>query len=1027
MKPLELRLQAFGPYAREVTIDFTEIANGGLFLIHGQTGAGKTSLLDGLTFALFGSASGGDRSPSDLRSDLAAGDLRTEATLTFSLGDSTYRSTRSPGQNLKKKRGEGTTFSKGDGRLEKLDPVTGAWELYAAGLEKTDQAVVSLLGMNEQQFRQVIVLPQGQFRKFLSSNSGEREQLLERLFKTERYRHIGEQLEIEAKKTQTLHAGVKNETNALLAALEVSDQVDLGSKISEIESELSSTKSGQADFESRYANLKLQVEAGRDQLKLRLELADFEKRSDALLLRKPAHDLVVEKLSAQLRAAPVVQIEQRHLSVATDLQKLTTERQRAEAELPKAEAEFVSASSEHARLMGQAARMDERQVRREQLKSIYRDVESLKKENEQLMLVSSSLQRTELALKNHETRASELKQQKPAIEKELSAVSTLASQIGQFDAQIALLKQRAQDADEGLRQTKFLVETDVSLQREAKALAEIDEKLAEANVELKTVKLGYHRSQASRLASELSEGEPCPVCGSLDHPKKAATSKSETTLEGVERQEAAFAHVSAQREEILTSLTRLETERKRAVDSLKRIWSDWAPASGLEFAETKRDEIRTEIKETETSKASALKAQTTLQSLNAQNAELAKKSDLLETEIRRARDEANEAKSLRDSTLKTIKGLEERIPSELRDLEAVRKEGVQLKENYERYTAEVSRATSRLSETQTAVTKLKASLDTLEPQIAAKQRDLTMVEAERTSALKTSGFASVALALTYALKADEVARLESERRLFENENASVQSRLVDLASQLSRLKPISPEDFTRIEADYQAADTERTSRAAQGFAKEERLRNLKTANIKIQALFLKLTELEKRYSVLGRLAETAGGRGSNLSRVAFQRYVLASRLDEVLDQASRRLHTMSRGQFTLKRARQVDDKRKAAGLDLEVEDSLSGTSRPTASLSGGEGFLASLALALGLADVVQSHLGGIRLDAVFVDEGFGTLDPEALEQAMRTLTDLQAGGRMVGIISHVPELRDQIARRLVIKKSVEGSTVAWES
>jgi exonuclease SbcC len=267
--------------------------------------------------------------------------------------------------------------------------------------------------------------------------------------------------------------------------------------------------------------------------------------------------------------------------------------------------------------------------------------------------------------------------------------------------------------------------------------------------------------------------------------------------------------------------------------------------------------------------------------------------------------------------------------------------------------------------------------------------------------------------------------LEKRRRDFDTEWATIQSRLQEIEKQLSGA-PIDRTGLEKIESEFNELDQQRTSLVAKGLSQKERLASLKNSEAKIKDLQDRVTHLEKQYSVIGKLADAAAGRAPNLSRVGFQRYVLGSRLDEVLEQASRRLHTMSRGQFALRRATAVDDKRKNAGLDLVVEDSLSGTTRPTASLSGGEGFLASLALALGLADVVQNHLGGVRLDAVFVDEGFGTLDPEALEQAMRVLSDLQAGGRIVGIISHVPELRDQIATRLVIKKGLEGSTVQWE-
>jgi exonuclease SbcC len=195
MKPLLLKLQAFGPYAKAAEIDFRNLQSSALFLIHGQTGAGKTSLLDGISFALFGTASGSERSADGLRSDFAPSDLATEASLEFELGADRYRAWRAPNQTIKKKRGEGTPSSKSDGRLEKWNASAEQWDLVVAGAKKTDEAVVALLGMTEDQFRQVVVLPQGQFRKFLASGSDDREDLLERLFKTARFRLIGEELE----------------------------------------------------------------------------------------------------------------------------------------------------------------------------------------------------------------------------------------------------------------------------------------------------------------------------------------------------------------------------------------------------------------------------------------------------------------------------------------------------------------------------------------------------------------------------------------------------------------------------------------------------------------------------------------------------------------------------------------------------------------------------------------------------------------------------------------------------------------
>jgi exonuclease SbcC len=1048
VKPLVLTLQAFGPYAKSATIDFRSLGNGGLFLIHGQTGAGKTSLLDGLSFALFGSASGSDRSPDGLRSDFAASDLPTEAVLEFSLGHEIYRATRQPNQTLKKKRGEGTTSSKSDGRLEKLNSITNQWDLVAAGAKKTDEAINSLLGMTEDQFRQVVVLPQGQFRKFLASGSDDREDLLERLFRTERYRHIGEQLEARAKKAAAEFAATRTERDALLSTLDVLDAEDLKEKISTLEAEIAAGSAGQADLERRHSLARAHFDQAREQVKLREDLVAVGGRRRALESRLPGQTDLVAKLEAHARLQPVLQADHRCSQIASDLKKLSDHRDTLHLSLPREEKTLADVQATLSALEARKPEIEAATIRRETLRHLYEQVVSLSKENQTLSNERGSLAVLETSLNGKQSALDGLKASRLSLENELKVLSAQASDEGRFTAEIELLKKRLGDADQSVRLAGNLRANLKSYAQEASALEALEKQFKQSNTALKKLKLDFHRSQASRLAAELAEGEACPVCGSLDHPKPAKKSATTVNVEQIDESEVALEALNQQRSKNESLLVRLQTEIQRTVETLKSNIPSVAENIGASQAATVAaeliskpqeaealimlpkaafDQLTTDLKPLEMARATARQASQSALSTGKRLDDLSKQIRLSETDVKMTTDECVTKRALIVSTLKSVSNLEALIPIDSRDLAQVKDEGLQLKSKIELFATDLKQVGGSVDKANQVVTGLKSTIASLTQQSDSKTTDLTLAEKLRSDALKTSGFKSLDLALAAALPVDQVSILEKQRRDFDNEWAAVESRIGELEKQFSAATPITREELTKLELEFAVLDQERASLAGKGFSQKERLTSLNSAETKISVLLKRIDETEKQYAVVGRLADAAAGRAPNLSRVGFQRYVLGSRLDEVLEQASRRLFKMSRGQFSLRRANKADDKRKSAGLDLEVEDSLSGTTRPTASLSGGEGFLASLALALGLADVVQNHLGGIRLDAVFVDEGFGTLDPEALEQAMRTLTDLQAGGRIVGIISHVPELRDQISKRLLIKKSPDGSTIAWET
>ena len=943
MKPLRLHLQAFGPYSKEALVDFRDLKNGGLFLIHGQTGAGKTSLLDGLCFSLFGTASGADRSAEGLRSDLASGDLPTEARLEFAIGENLYRVVRRPKQRLKKKRGDGFTEKPVEGTLERLTPAyvianggplgvlegaaldapLEAWELLASGAAETDQQIAELLGMTEDQFRQVVVLPQGQFRKFLASSSTDREDLLETLFRTERYRLLGETLDRRSKTIAEKLTKVRTERDALLTSLEATSIENLTENISSADTKLASFETSSSEMESVYQAALNRLNTFRD-----------------------------------------VQ------SIGRDLERLKTETAQNETALGLRESELAKIKNIRESLEAKKPEVERLEGEQNELRNHYKRAVELSNETLSRTRLEEAVSKAAALTKDQETKLQALQRRKPELETQIQDLLLEAQRAATLRAERELLNKEQLELKRAATLAVDLAKTEALLEKETVARTTALGHQRDHAVELKSLKLDFHLSQAARLAAELRQGEPCAVCGSLVHPSPAKPGARSPTLEQIEAKELEAAQIAKRVSEHETQIGRLETKRQETENSLRHAFKEWNGST--ESLNEAQKALESRLQKLE----SALRAS---QLAETQRAQASKELELLGSNIQRAENDLKRqtdawtaAKGQVQASTAKVEQLEAMIPTEWRDVEKIKTEGQRLKVLVEAHRNELAETLLALEKAASVVSNLKGTLSTLKDQLAQK-------------------------------------------------TAAKESILQALASQ-----NLTEADFEKIEADFKALDAERASHRAEHLSLKERIRSWKAALTKLQKFEIEFIELTNQHAVVGKLAETAAGRAPNLSRVNFQRFILASRLDEVLEQASRRLFVMSRGQFTLRRARQLEDKRKSAGLDLEVEDSLSGTTRPTASLSGGEGFLASLSLALGLADVVQNHLGGVRLDAVFVDEGFGTLDPEALEQAMRILTDLQAGGRIVGIISHVPELRDQISRRLSIRETQEGSTISWD-
>lgn len=772
MKPLQLTMRAFGAYADEQTIDFTLLGDKNFFLIHGPTGSGKTTILDAISFALYGSASGDLRESKSLRSDYAPAEQKTEVEFTFKSGEHIYQVLRAPEQELRKQRGEGTRKVPAAAALFKLLS-DGSKDPLAAKSDEVTKKITEIIGFKAEQFRQIVLLPQGEFRRFLIAESKDRKAILETIFKTELYRRIETLLAERSSTIDNNYQTLKQQRQFILDSTECADSEQLNASI------------------------------------------------QLLLQRQKEATAALQTAAARLTAAKL------QLQQAQQLHNAFTEAAAAQAALLT----LTEQLSAVAAIKTEAAQAEKAAL----LEEIYNSALRAHKHNQECQTAAQNALQATLNTKND---LQELHRQ-------------LSEQLRQLDGQA--------------------VTTAADLN---KALELLNQRILQLHSE--AAKLSGVTAELERLAAALADNEPCPVCGSLQHPHPATVSA-------------------------------------------------------------------------------------------AQRADLQRQTQII----------SNQTRALQ-----------------------------QLQQQYQQTQLQLAGCEATQKSTQTAA--------------EAAMQEFSALRQHFKERLEASDFDSQAAFLA-------AMRTEARRQQLQQTIAAYEQNLAAATDRLQRAQnaidgKTAPE-LTACQDAEQQADALYRQLTAQTAVTAKELADLQTAQLRLQELEKQMGALQEAYQTAASLAETA--RGNNPSRLTFSAFVLQAILDDVLQAANLRLTSMSRGRYSLSRTGDVLDARRENGLNIEVTDSFTGVARPVKTLSGGELFLASLSLALGLSDVVQAYAGGIRLDTILVDEGFGTLDSEALDMAIRTLTDLQKGGRLVGIISHVSELRERITARLEVIPGQRGSKAVF--
>lgn len=907
MRPVYIRMSAFGPYAGIQELNMEELGAGGLYLITGDTGAGKTTIFDAITFALYGEASGDSREAGMLRSKYADPSVPTEVELTFIYGGKTYKVCRSPEYERPTKRGTGMTMQKAEAELIYPDGrvVTKPKDVTAA--------VTEIMGVNREQFCQIAMIAQGKFRDLIEKGTTERQKIFREIFRTAPYQQVQDILKGKYRALErecaTLRESVKQYIQGILWNKDASEETP----VEEVMELL--TEQNKADQEIQ-AGLFEELQQKEQVLqKIRSELERDRERKKR------------QKLYLELQDRRKAQREQ-----IIELQQRYREEQGKEPE--------------RRRLADEISRLESLMPQYLHLEELKKNERADQDEREKL----SGMQR------QYEAKQEELKGK---IQEGREAGESLADAPEEYQ-KLLFESEKHQKYMERLQNLSKVILQYEKLQQDLRVKQReyrtVRDRVQKKESEYRVKNQAFLDEQAGILAQTLVEDQPCPVCGSIHHPAPAeqnpgAPSKDELELLQQELEQCRVREAEASRKagELLGNV------QSRA-ESIKR------EAEGLELTGT-------------------------LEEMKHQLADLQKQGQTTEKQLQQEKGLASEKVKQKDMWNRLLPEQEKALEKVTEELQQIRERQAALESKQKAAGEEIQRLTEVLP---------------YPGQKEAQDKHIELVQKQNVM-----------------------------KRQLEQAEKAVQTAEVEIAGTEGRLKELRQQLEEAVEADTEALrqkqaeiETEKAACEERGKELHHRIQNNQSVLKNLQNRSKELVEKEKQYTMIRSLAVTALGNIPGKEKIMLETYVQMTYFDRIIARANTRLMVMTGGQYEMKRRRGSSNLRSQSGLELDVIDHYNGSERSIRTLSGGESFQASLSLALGLADEIQASAGGIRLDTMFVDEGFGSLDSESLEQAVQALAGLAESKRLVGIISHVDELKNRIDRQIVVKKERSGGSTA---
>ncbi len=1041
MKPIRLVMQAFGPYGSRQTVDFDRLGGSGLFLITGDTGAGKTTIFDGMTYALYNKMAG-DRDAKSIRSDFADAATETFVEFTFTHRGHEYRVKRWPEQEYVKQRGKGTTSKGMNAELYR----DGAAVNVKAG--KVADECAEILGISMEQWGQIVMIAQGKFREILSTNTDDRSKILRLLFNTFSVEKFQENLRDAA---NAKNEECKSVQKAILAEMEnvvldeeypdYEDMCQMRGSLVYVE-EFLTMLAGSVDLDRSavedLASRKDSLGNKRDNLTVRIseanqtnedlrELENLKGEENAILADSDAvetkrAELTRRKLLAEEASVPY--------SRRADLRgRIADERSQIDAngtdleEAVKAEAES-KAALETAKLLRPESEDLQKTVG--ELVSRRGDYEALEKAKSNLENVTGQHSAKTAEAEGYEKEYAELKLKQQEYRQYLEDNQDVETRIERCRGIIAGLGRDT----EVLKVVDSLIgeyrRFDSDAKEAEQELADAAERCRTASTTYDNAYYSYLRNYSGKIALSLKDGEPCPVCGSEHHPHPASLqgeSVSDEELEGLKRarDDAEAAAGSVQ--------TKLQTARSNREDRFSQARERFFGLIGESYTD-----------------AEALKAacDRALEDRNTRTEEQRKTIGDLEPVLNRVREINTEFKEVLDGKEKDLKERSDKVNGEIRELaerKAVcenevrnRTEGLRFP-SAEALEDEILRNQNRITEIDGAIdsaSKTHEEAGRRTASLRSKGEQLTVTLTEDIASLEQTEATISEILKRHSVTDDECARYLNDTesmKALEKDVTDYDTRLSDVRSRIGML---SGKTEGSVAVDTQTLEDEKASVVNDIGSIEKEMQDVRdrcTVNdrcaSRIRSAYETSREAIAAYNQIKSVSDVANGMAQG-KKQSFESYLLAMNFRMVLRHANRRLRVMSGGRYELRLSTTAENERSKSGLDIDVYDEYTGRSRPSKTLSGGESFQAALSLALGLSDAVQSNTGGIQIDALFVDEGFGSLDQDSLKNALKMLDELGGGSKLIGIISHVEALKNQIDRKILITNRdprVPGSVI----
>lgn len=1021
MKPITLKMTAFGPYKQTETIDFTELQGNQLFVISGSTGAGKTTIFDGICFALYGAASGSDRSESRImRSDFADDGVHTAVELVFEIHQKTYRILR---QMSHVKKGNKSSTGEKYEFFEKLgDREVPVVERQI--VSEINVKVEEIIGLTQNQFIQIVMLPQGEFRKLLTSETENKEDILRKIFKTEPYKMISErlkqkkalveeELKIEQRTTNSfirnIDASLPKRESTIFEVL-AQKHYNIHQVISGLEEEASyyEEKIRLDHFKYEEAYQKHTTKSGEfhEAKTLNERFGEWEMKEQKLKVlteQLPLIESKEQKLENAERASVIEGIESNYKELQKEVQeklqlwnRAVTFETKAKEKLDQVNLRYVEEENKQEI----REKISESLVRLNDFLPVVKDMTSkeseLKVKEKEVVKLSTNVKEIEQQVNDKNEILTALKLDIERLENYLIPYDDKLQKLSELNEQCRVLKEFL-----AIQQSMKTLETET---------LEKEQHYNKVKIAYTALENEWFANQARVLAAHLHEGEACPVCGSVEHPNKneqdqtVAPSKEQLEQEKLKLNQVdnAYRNASAKRNAILEQLSSKGEE---------------VAAFGVNVDQA--DEVCKTLNESrlqmEVEVIQMRKDKEILQKIKTQHQELSlavKELEVKKVEIVKT---YQDTQSIYEKSKAVFEDKLQSIPKEVRNLSQLEQ---QIREASEHKTSLENAWKAVQQQRQEAREQHASSLLTIEhtEQVFQEtQAKLNQAEAAFKKALVSSSFDSDESYQLAKLRDSERTALKEQIMEFKQSRHTLAEQVAELSVKLANKTKVDlnelQNELASLKVIYEKALQEVNQSNDYKKAASNLINSILASSKKAIAKEQEFNQITDLYDVV---------RGQNGMKISFERYLQIEYLEQIIESANERLKHLSNGQFHLIRSERQESRGKQSGLGLDVYDAYTGQTRDVKTLSGGEKFNASLCLALGMADVIQSFQGNVSIDTMFIDEGFGSLDEESLNKSIDTLIDLQKSGRMIGVISHVQELKAAIPAILEVRKSKEG-------